>query len=393
MGGAAACFAAGAYPFLPLIKEWSLTIGTIVELALLIGLTGFVFVRMILERFPVALIASFLLLMLFLTAYCFLGGFGVEALSGFRALALPLIVYLAFYKGEVASDKRVGLAARVTIAAALIMSVGCIVQFVYPEAIKQLHNPENWIVLRSKTDWIPFSQYNRAMSFMNDPNVLSVFLCIALFMHLELISLKDGTSKKDHAISGLLFLGVVLTGSRTGVVLIGAYLILKLPTLLSKAAFSPKKVIVVSAFLLLGMIALAVLFDEVISYLRIDTLLTGNGRFTRNSFIFEALGEKDSMFLFGHGLFDGRSITFENSYLLLFYMFGLVGLVMYGALLLVLFRPLLGGFNAAPLLCCAAAFFVGDYVVIPQVSLYIVLWLLLGRSLNSSCSQIRGNVI
>lgn len=370
------------YPFLPLLREWNASLGTVVELVAVLLLVAIVFVKAAKGEFSLSVVIAFALISLFLLMYCLVGCLAgaevYEAVSGFRSIYLPFLVLLSLGSGG--GWSRISRTMpKVVIFVALCMSIGCIVQFVLPDIVKSLHNPSAWDALRDKTDWIPLSEYNRALSFMNDPNILSVLLCSALFVVVDSVRGFHLVDKKLVLLIVVIVLGIILTRSRTGLILMAMYAILSFAFFLRSKKIKPVWIhaLVIGAFL--AMYFAMTFTDEIVSYMRVDTLLTGNGRFDNNVLHYELLSENLPVFLFGHGLFDGRSITFENSYLLCLYMFGIVGLSIFSILSFVLCRPFIGK-NPVSVLCCGAALFVGDYILIPQISIYMLIWLMVPPS-------------
>ena len=77
-----------------------------------------------------------------------------------------------------------------------------------PSLIRSSHNPAAWDSLRTKTDWTPLGIYNRAISFMVDPNVLSAYLFFSFV--LLVIFWKKKKEKKFLLMMSISVIGLVL---------------------------------------------------------------------------------------------------------------------------------------------------------------------------------------
>lgn len=369
------------YPFLPIIKEWSPSAGNTVEIGLIVGLLLLVLAFSVAQRLGGLLIPSGTLLLLFLLFYLLRGDGFFEAFSGFRSLIVPILILLAYLGSSVPSEEKRATLFYCFMMAAYIMAIGCIVQFIEPSIIRELHSPESQLELRSKTDWVAFSVYNRTLSLMSDPNILSVFFSVALLSATSHFGSKLLGRNKMLLSAAVIFFGIVLTQSRTGIILSAVVVMYRLV----KAGYHGKMgkwtIIALSLCIIAAVVITALSFDEILKYLRIDTFFSGNNRFENNAMHLSAMTGDPLLFLFGSGLFDGRLVTFENSYLLLIYMFGLLGTIIYLALTCALLKPLLNKDSCISLVVFAIAMFVGDYILIPQISIYFVVSLLLNSEL------------
>lgn len=369
------------YPFLPIIKEWSSSVGSIVEIALIAGLFSLVLAFALAQRLGGSLIPASALLIIFLLLHLLRADNYIEAFSGFRSLIVPVLIYLAYFGSPVSHEVKRETSLFCFLAVALVMAIGCVVQFIEPSIISQLHSPESQIELRSKTDWVAFSVYNRALSLMSDPNILSVFFSVALLNVTSHFGNKTLGRNKMLIVAAIIILGILLTQSRTGIILSTVVMTYRIAEAGYRGKMGKWTIIILS----ISMIALVVVttfsFDEILQYLRIDTFFSGNNRFDNNALHLSALTNDSLLFLFGSGLFDGRLVTFENSYLLLVYMFGLLGTMIYLTLMGTILKPLLNKENFISLIVFAIAMFVGDYILIPQISIYFVVSLLLNSEL------------
>lgn len=369
------------YPFLPLIKEWNFMLGTVIEAVLLVLL--FASTTLLLQKRGPYLSVSriFLILTIFLFVYLVMNtGDLFGAFSGFRTIFLYLIFYMGLCNHKPNLDYTVVLASKVCMTVGMLMSIGAIVQFVYPNAIKLIHNPQTWTALREKTNWVSFSIYNRSLSFMSDPNVLSVFLCFCLFISVIYFK-RNNNGRIQWFMYAIFTIAILLTQSRTGIFV---YLLYALASFLIKILAQKKisriQLIVVITLVVAGVGFMIVFWNQIMSYLRVDTLLSGNGRVARNAEqLKESLENVSMSLLIGNGLFDGRTVLFENSYLLILYMFGIFGTVMFIRLGYTFYRNLFSADNLAILLCYAAALLVGDYILIPQITLVVIVALALKR--------------
>lgn len=370
------CLTISIYPFLPIIKEWNVWGGLVIELLILlfVGMTSLIKLKngiAVLALNQYAVMLSVLLLV-----YCFINIKNTYiAFSGLRTFFL----YIFFYTIENDVDGRscgiVKTTSYASMAVAAIMSGGCIIQFIYPEIMKTMHNPMAWDELRAKTDWTPLGIYNRAISFMTDPNVLSVYLAFSLFLTFILF-------KKEKRNIYLFFMffesvSVVLTQSRTGMFIVVIYMLLSVVMeFIRERHLTWYKTFVVCLSGLLGLYVLINKLDIILKFLRVDTLASGNGRAEKNILHLNLYFSDVLKIILGNGLFDGRKIIFENSYLSIAYMFGIIGSFILLILACFLFKDLIKCENAELLLCYAAVAFVGDYILIPQITLVVILCLL-----------------
>ena len=372
------------YPFLPLLKEWSTVIGSVLESTLLVLLALSAITDIDAGQVVFVYGKSTTCFTIFIIIYFVINLQNIYvSFSGLRVFLLYIFVYSILNNREKNRTQFIFAAARTNTIISIIMSMGCIVQFVFPSLIRLLHSPSVWTNLRSKTDWVPFSIYNRALSLMTDPNVLSVYLVFSLLI--TFIILKKHSSYKLCILIQLV--GIILTQSRTGIFLVLFFLIFKLIfELFRTQKFSIKKFITIFFFVIVGVIFVLIYWDVIKFYLRFNTLLSGNGRFAKSEFQLSHYFSGSLKFIMGNGLFDGREIIFENTYIMLFYMFGLIGTLFFILFSYFTFRSCFSKYNIEILLCYAAACYVGDYILIPQVSIVVILCLLLYRYIRKSGS-------
>lgn len=365
------------YPFLPILKEWDSTIGTILEIALLLLIAAGSLISIDGGAVDVRIGKNGLLYILISTIYLFVNCENISyAISGYRCFILYYLIYTYFMKGDSTERYRKSWdATSACVIVAVIMSLGCIVQFVRPDLIQSFHNPSSLPQLRAKTDWMPFSIYNRTLSFMTDPNILSVFLTFAFIIYYyrskkSIICNENKRKIGDLIIKILLLVGITLTQSRTGIFLVVIFgLTLGVNSLLLKEKLSTTK-----AFFLIVAIFAAGLFlikkwDSILAYLRVDTLIQGNGRTLQNEKHVSMLFEDALRLFVGNGLFDGRTIIFENSYLMVAYMFGIIGTLVFLLSVMIAFKEVTSKDSFCILMVFLAACYVGDYILIPQITL------------------------
>lgn len=373
------------YPFLPILKEWDSTIGTILEIALLLLIVAGSLISIDGGAVYVRIGKNGLLYILISTIYLFVNYENISyAISGYRCFILYYLIYTYFMKGDSTERYRKSWdATSACVIVAVIMSLGCIVQFVRPDLIQSFHNPSSLPQLRAKTDWIPFSIYNRTLSFMTDPNILSVFLTCAFIIcyyrsKKNIICNENKRKIGNLIIKILLLVGITLTQSRTGIFLVVIFgLTLGVNSLLLKEKISTTKALfLIVAIFTVGLFLITNL-DSILVYLRVDTLIQGNGRTLQNEEHVSMLFEDALRLFVGNGLFDGRTIIFENSYLMVVYMFGIIGTLVFLPSVMIAFKEVISKDSFCILMVFLAACFVGDYILIPQVTLPFIAVLVL----------------
>lgn len=349
------------YPFLPLIKERSGMAGNLLELLLIIMLLGELIIKNKVDKY---IVLTSLFLMFFL-----IEGIVNEqyAFSGFRIFLF--YIFLMFYLLKV-NKVQLYRIATACIFAGVIMACGALLQFVYPDAISAVHAPDIWIDLRLKTDFTAFSIYNRAISFMTDPNILSVYLTFIFCVGNELLDI--GIKKRMFQV--VMIASICTTQSRTGLFLIILYLLLVFTkNFFTKRSIKPITLIIVSLFLGGGIYYIISHWSMLVTFLRIDTILSGNGRAGNNIVNIKYIFDNNIWsILFGVGLGNGQTYIFENSYYLLLYIFGVLGS---GLLVLLIYKMLKSIWirqNIILGMVYLVACLVGDYILIPHVT-YVLL--------------------
>lgn len=367
------------YPYLPIIKEWNPQNGMIIEAILLVALALASMLKIkdntikLLVRNQVIILEMFLIIYFFVNTNNMLSSF-----SGLRSMLLYVLFYSLIYDDEKRRENYTMTAANAAVGASLVMAVGCIIQFVYPSIIKLAHNPNAWDILRAKTDWKALGKYNRALSFMTDPNVLSVYLAFALF--LTIVLYKNSRNKRYVKCAVIQIIAIILTQSRTGIFVIVLFALFSVIfNLVRTGKLSGKLLLFIMLIISLVPIFIMQYWNKIATFLRVDTLLDGNGRAGKTSIhVAKYFSDTISLFL-GHGLFDGREIIFENTYLAVLYMFGVFGTCIFLFLTFRVFYALVIKESIEIILCYAAAIFVGDYILIPQVTMVTILVLICNR--------------
>lgn len=362
------------YPFLPLIKERSGGIGNILEIALIFIL----FIGIITQKrgLHTVLIDKNIIIIVCFLLFFLIEGIANEqsAFSGFRTFLF--YVFLVFFLLSIEKKQLYNITSA-SIIAGIIMAVGALVQFVYPDFISSIHSADLWMDLRSKTDFTAFSIYNRSISFMTDPNILSVYLTFILLI--GNIFLIEGNKKKVFHL--IMIVSIVTTQSRTGIILVVMYYILLLvQNMLTKRTVKPVTLIIFSLVFVIGLSYVALKWNSIISFLRIDTFLNGNGRAENNITNLDYIFSKNIWnVLFGIGLGNGQSYIFENSYYLLMYMFGVLGCVMFLFFIYKIIKPICTRKNIILVIIYLVACLVGDYILIPHVTYVFLIGLVMSK--------------
>lgn len=360
------------YPFLPLLKEWNGSLGLFIEAVLLVLL----FVSSILKDNNIRkarIHGDFIFSIIFLIIYFLINIDNLfVSLSGFRCFLMYFLLQSALENSYNKLDYKTVIAANYAMLTSLVMSAGCIIQFIFPEIIKSCHNPVMVGALRSKTDWTPFGIYNRAISFMMDPNVLSVFLAFVFFITFDIY--QKYKNKKYVFLIVVELISIVLTQSRTGIFTVIVFIITRLlVTLFISQKLTKRKLLIFSVIIVSGIYIMFVYGEQLLRFIRIDTILNGNGRVLKNNKNLSDLFLQGQALFFGNGLFDGRQIIFENSYLVLIYMFGVLGTLIFLAISARKFRNILKFINIEYMVSYMACCMVGDYILIPQITMMVII--------------------
>ena len=126
------------YPFLPLIKDYSLVIGNVLEMFLIIVLfvTGFI----VTENINIVVrISKWILMLLIIISACFF----INTSDLYDALSAMRIFLLYIALGESirtnSNEKCYKMIINISMWVVIIMGIGAIIQFIFPELIKNMH--------------------------------------------------------------------------------------------------------------------------------------------------------------------------------------------------------------------------------------------------------------
>lgn len=374
------------YPLLPIIKETSLILGNIIEGAILLIL----FFSLIIQKDDIdwkigvptkTFIALNVLIIvtLFYLSDCFDSDI-YDVFSAVRVL-LFYILFIGILRKLLISGQ-VNIKKLITVIDILLIlfSIGAIIQFVNPDLFLLFHNSTTMVDLRSKSDFIAFSIFNRTFSFFNDPNVFGVFSVFGFFICFEE---KNKTNKllSYTAMSGSI-VSILLSQSRTAIILFFMFFLLRFMLSITLKRNIKVFQLFFMFFILCGFIYfIFVNLDSIIDYLRVDTLLTGNGRVAGSAAKFDyIINQSPFGLIFGNGMGIARDIIFENSYLLLIYQQGILGfLIFWGTAVFLLGDSLIIFENIPVLICYLGAIYVGDYILIPQITYLVILFFFIMR--------------
>ncbi|AIQ31984.1 hypothetical protein P40081_30565 [Paenibacillus sp. FSL P4-0081] len=374
----------GSMPFFPLIKEWSLNFGNMLEIILIL-LLCVALIRIIAinnTRFIINVVLLYSAIIIILVLFTLGSKDIIDSISALRLYIEPLILSLSIIILSKYSFVDAFKILKLNVLVLLTISSLAIVQFVYPEIIVSIHSPDYYSILRWKTDFIAFSNYNRAISVFNDPNVLALYLLLSLptiFLFDEIKNI--GKAKKILFL--LLVIGaIILTNSRQALFILFFYFIVFLIR-------NYKRNILLISFAS-GGILIAVLYvfgkgeikEKIFDWLRFRNDTVGlNGRSEDWSYFFNNI---DKTIFFGNGLNTGRSISMENSYLLLVSQIGVIGLTLMFVLLAGLIFIIINhnypinDYAIYPLLAFVLSCLVGDYILISVISSIAVFVILFG---------------
>ena len=360
------------YPFFPFIKEHYFLFSNILELLLII----YLFFSSI-EYKNKSFYCNKFLMIFSIFYYIFVIFFSndvYEELSGVRIYLFYIYLFLGLINDIKKNVISVDVIIKTNLLSCSIMIIGALIQFVFPYIIQNIHSIENYTNLRMKTNFIPFSIYNRAISFMLDPNILGVYFTF------NYILIKHSTNiKKKKIFYVLLFIAIILTQSRTAIILFVTYNIFNsLDNYYRKKGMTKQQFIKLMILFSVLIFILLFFMDSIINYLRIDTLLSGNGRFEKNIINIDNFMHEDiSYILFGGGITSGRDIIFENIVLIFLNTFGIVGTLIHLVLLYNFFKPYYNVDFRCTLFIWILSNLVGDYFIIPQVSYLVILDLII----------------
>lgn len=361
------------YPFLPLIKEWQMVLGNLFELYLLLF-----FITYSLLKFKDGSISieinSYLIYLIILLIFSLLLNINnfYDSFSSMRIYLLYIGLFISIKKALNVKIINKNDIVNICILVAIIMSIGAIIQFIYPSFIKNLHSDEYLPELLQKTRFTAFNIYNRATSFMNDPNLLSVYLLFNIILAKSFLD-----KKRYNYCFFILFAGLILTQSRTGI--ISAIMFLLIESLYK--IFTKNKLNIIYVFILfLIILVISINLEFVVDFLRMDTFFSGNGRFDKSIGTFNSLFNQNLfLLLLGNGLSLGRNYIIENSYLFLLYSFGVFGtLIFIISIILLLKKYFHKPITKIALIIYMIVCFLGDYLLIPQITYVFIIIIVLG---------------
>lgn len=361
-------FIAIIYPFFPLMKEWSTSSGNILELIIIFMLSIVTIVTIDNSRIILKLSVSHILLLLLLVFYTLLSSNIVDGFSAFRIFLLYIILYDSLI--EISSKQQIQQIISAIIIVGVIMALGALIQFAFPDIIKSFHNPSAWYDLGAKTNFIPFNILNRAVSFLNDPNVLGVYISSVIILIFE--ASKYVKIRYIKSILLIMCISIISSQSRTAIFILLIYFILKsIVWLFGSNQINIFWLLSIGLVIVVVMILLYKNITSVSEYLRVNTLLNGNGRVSRNHlYVQNLLAQNTNHLLFGNGLTVGRSgMVFENIYLMFFYSFGFIGCIILTIFMILSFKKIFILSNTIPIICYLIINYVGDYFFIPLISI------------------------
>lgn len=374
------------YPLLPIIKEHSLMVGNIVEIIILLVLFlgGVIYDDTGGWKISIQKNIFFATLILITGVIFYLSDFfDTEVYDVFSAARVFLFyIFLIGTLNKLLSEGKLKCEslAKTVGTVSILFAIGAVLQFVIPDSFLTVHNSIILTDLRDKSDFIAFSIFNRVFSFLNDPNVFGVFSSFCFF-----ICFNQYRKIKNRlfliAIMGSV-ISILLSQSRTAIILIGVFFILRfLLSLFSGEKIKPLQILCI--VLILGSFAYLILVNlgSIFEYLRVDTLLTGNGRVANSAAKLSYIIDQEPFeLLFGNGMGIAREIVFENSYLLLVYQLGIFGFLIFGATVVLILGKYLKNIKSLPIILgYFCAIYVGDYILIPQITYLFIIAIMIMR--------------
>ncbi|MCR6513715.1 MAG: hypothetical protein ACRC1T_18210 [Clostridium chrysemydis] len=375
------------FPFLPYIKEFNFYLGNAIEFLLL----SFLIIMNICTSFNTInkVVFKQMIIILFFILFLILNIKSNNLSDGLSALRIyiePFIIGLSF-TNIYSKFGKLGVLKVISsiILSVVIMCILGIIQFIFPDIILKIRPSGMYNILRPKSDFVSLSIYNRVMSLMNDPNVYSVFL-VVVYPVIDLFQYRENkNSKKIIVYKVLIISNIVLTNSRQGMILILFYILLskvceKIISKNSDITLSIKnisKYILGTVILIVSMLNIDKFINSILKMFRIDTLHNLNGREEKNEFVKRMLFHNSwTHTFFGGGLNTGRDFIFENSFNLIISQVGIIGIfVMIIAYFLfyITFIPINKNLikkEYVYILTFLILMYSGDYILIPQVSIY-----------------------
>lgn len=376
------------YPYLPLIKEQAHLVGNLIEVTLIVALLISESIKIGKFHATIKISKKIMAVVIILSLYtCMAYQDFYDAASAFRIYLLYIGMIGALADRRNSVDIRAIV--NICVVNCIVMAIGSIIQFPFPELIESLHTNDSLLALKYKTNFVPFSSFNRSISLMLDPNILGAYFTFNAYL---LDCAFWGCERKGriyYIVQILAIVGCLLTRSRTGIALYGIYVLLKSMRFTMVKGRVKKSALILIFSLVSGCLFAIILFaKQIVEYLRVDTLMTGNGRLMNSNEMMSTLMSQNLFrVFFGNGLTVGRTTIFENSYLLCLYSFGMVGIFVMLFVLIGTLKGKLGKQNWIIISCFLMANAVGDYLLIPQVAIYFILCLFLNqyRKDNNKC--------
>lgn len=373
------------YPFLPIIKERSNLIGNILEIIILSFLAIGIFYKKNGSSFKISKRLIFLILIIVLMTGMYMTDFfDVELYNLFSASRVFFfyLLLLVNVKNIVSNDivmcKRIVALLSIT---TIIFTIGALIQFFLPDVILEFHGPDALIELRRKSDFIAFSFYNRIMSFMIDPNLFGVYMALNAISLLQLKKFIKANLKLT-IILGCNLISLLLSQSRSALAIVLLYFIFRyFEHIKNIGKINFKELLFpIFVFIIFGCLLYSN-SDSVAEYLRMETILDGNGRISHNIIRYNyILNQNIFNILFGNGLSIGRDIVFENSYLLMIYELGIIGSLILFFWMFFMTKDMFSySENIVLGICYLVVNFVGDYILVPQITYIVIVYSLLNR--------------
>ncbi|WP_310829918.1 O-antigen ligase family protein [Paenibacillus pedocola] len=374
----------GCMPFFPLIKEWSLNLGNMLEIIFIL-LLFIALIRTIATnntKFIINVVILYSAIITILVLFTLGSKDIIDSISALRLYIEPLIISLSIIILSKYSWTDAFKILKLSLLVLLTISSLAIVQFVYPKLIVNIHSPDYYSILRWKTDFIAFSNYNRSISVFNDPNVLALYLLISLPSIFLFDKIRKIGNLKKYLFVLLVIAAIILTNSRQALVILLFYFVIFLIKnfkgnmfLISFASGG----ILVNILYILGKNEIR---ERIFDWLRFRNDTVGlNGRSEDWTYFFNNI---DKSIFFGNGLNTGRSISMENSYLLLVSQIGVIGLILLFILfagfifILTSYNYPINGYAIYPLIAFVLSCIVGDYILISVISSIAIFLVLFG---------------
>ncbi|WP_148205592.1 hypothetical protein [Symbiobacterium thermophilum] len=279
----------------------------------------------------------------------------------------------------------------------LFLAVIGMIQLVAPEPIRQFHivTGADPLVLSTKSNFMAGSQYNRVISFLDDPNIASQVFIAGLTAQLYLFLRRFETKWLVSVV--ISSSAVIATGSRSGLLSFAAALgcLLLYVWLSSNKRLKARALWAGVSGLLLLTLPLSVGNIRAIALDRFGrfgvSALAADGRLENWQQVMREVSGSIWTVLFGTGLTPGDLVTstiVENAYLSALRDFGVIWLIVLCAAFLIAFLPIIrksSFFGIVVLAPFLVANIFGDYTKIPLVSCWYAV--MLGLSHKSGVSE------